>query len=131
MNLLNLFKMTLYTTCFGRHWSSSGVLKLFVETPVFAYFGSNVRCVVPTHIRVSVLVFCVQCVLLFWTFTYLCTYSVVLDVSSCCVVCLNHECFLRRIEFANTDTILYLPLVRSVSHEYRNAHIVHLIVYCH
>jgi hypothetical protein len=51
-SLLNLFKTTLYTTCFDRQWSSSGVLKLFVETAVLAYFVSNVRCVVPPQIRV-------------------------------------------------------------------------------
>jgi hypothetical protein len=68
MSLLNVFKMALYTTCFDRHWSSSGVLKLFVETTVLAFCASNVRCVVPSHIHVFHL----------------------LGVSSCCVVCLDH-----------------------------------------
>jgi hypothetical protein len=54
MSLLNLCKTTLYTACFDRHWSSSGVLKLFVETAVHAFCASNVWCVVPSHIRVSV-----------------------------------------------------------------------------
>jgi hypothetical protein len=52
MSLLNLFKTTLYTTCFDCHWSSSGVLKLFVETAMFVFCASNVRCVVPSHICV-------------------------------------------------------------------------------
>jgi hypothetical protein len=52
VSLLNLFKITLYTTCFYRHWPSSGVLKLFVETAVLAFCASNVRLVVPLHIRV-------------------------------------------------------------------------------
>jgi hypothetical protein len=50
-SLLNLFKTTLYTTCFDRHWSSSGVCKT-VETALLALCASNVRCVVPSHIRV-------------------------------------------------------------------------------
>jgi hypothetical protein len=52
MSLLNLFKSTLYTTCFDRHWSSTGVLKLFVDTAALAFCASNVRCVVPSDIRV-------------------------------------------------------------------------------
>jgi hypothetical protein len=68
MNLLNLFKTTLYTTCFDRHWSPSRVLKLFVETVVLAFCASN-------------------------TFVFF----VVLGVSSCCVVCLNHGCSTFRV----------------------------------
>jgi hypothetical protein len=52
VGLLNLFKTTLPTTCFDRHLSSSGVLKLFVETAVLAFSASNVQCVVPSHTRV-------------------------------------------------------------------------------
>jgi hypothetical protein len=61
MSLLNLFKTTLYAACFDRHWSSLGVLKLFVEIAVLAYFASNILCVVPSHIRVFL---CAQCFLL-------------------------------------------------------------------
>jgi hypothetical protein len=59
--LLNLFKITLYTTCFDRHWSSSGVLKLFVETAVLAFCASDVRCVVPSHVRVFRRPECARC----------------------------------------------------------------------
>jgi hypothetical protein len=52
VRLLNLFKTTLYTTCFDRHWSSSDVLKLLVETAVLAFCTSSVRCVVQSHICV-------------------------------------------------------------------------------
>jgi hypothetical protein len=52
MTLLNLFKTTLYTTCFDHHWSTSGVLKLFVETAMLAFCASNVQSVVPSHICV-------------------------------------------------------------------------------
>jgi hypothetical protein len=54
MSLLNLFKTILYTRSFDRQWSSSGVFKLFVETVVLAFCVSNIRYVVPSHIRVSV-----------------------------------------------------------------------------
>jgi hypothetical protein len=54
LSLLNLFKTTLHTTCFDRHWSSSGVLKLFVYSAVLAFCASNVRCVLPSYIRVFV-----------------------------------------------------------------------------
>jgi hypothetical protein len=52
MSLLNLFKITLRTTCFDRRWSSSGVLKLFMEPAVLIFCASNVGSVVPSHIRV-------------------------------------------------------------------------------
>jgi hypothetical protein len=52
MSLLNLFQTTMHTTCFDRQWSSSGVLKLFVDSAVLAFCASNVLCVVPSHIRV-------------------------------------------------------------------------------
>jgi hypothetical protein len=42
MSVLNLFKTTLYTTYFDHHWSSSGDLKLFVETAVLVFCTSNV-----------------------------------------------------------------------------------------
>jgi hypothetical protein len=62
MSLLNLFKTTMYTTCFDRRWSSSGVLKLFVQTAVLAYFASNVRWgIVPAHSRVPATCFNNQC----------------------------------------------------------------------
>jgi hypothetical protein len=53
-----MFKTTLYATYFDSHWSSSGVLKIFVESAVLAFWASNVRCVVPSHIRFSRRVVC-------------------------------------------------------------------------
>jgi hypothetical protein len=52
MSILNPFKTTLYTTCFDCHWSSLGVLKLFIDTAVLEFCASNFRCLVPSHIHV-------------------------------------------------------------------------------
>jgi hypothetical protein len=107
--LINIFKFTLYSICFDRHWSSSGVLKLFVETAVLAFCASNIRFVVLSHIRVFrraecfLLLRCVfgprvSCFSSCWVFSpaALCVwittvvFFVVLCVSSCWVVCLDH-----------------------------------------
>jgi hypothetical protein len=76
MSLLNLFQTTLYTTCFDHHWSSWGVLKLFLKTAVVLFCASNVWCVVPLHIHVFCLAGCL--LLLYCVFKYVWLFDIVL-----------------------------------------------------